>query len=91
MLVSPLALQTQILPWTVWLHWFRVIVMLRFLSRTPVFLAFPPPLLLFSFNLPSWLAAVADALFGMVNSYSLLLLPALIWYMHPAVLCNVLR
>jgi hypothetical protein len=36
------------------LLWFRVMVMLRFLFRTPVFLAFPPPppLLLFALNLP---------------------------------------
>jgi hypothetical protein len=33
---------------------FHVMVMLRFLSRTPVFLAFPPPppLLLFALDLP---------------------------------------
>jgi hypothetical protein len=44
--------------------------MLRVLSRTPVFLAFPPPspLLLLALNLPCRLAAVADALLGMVNS-----------------------
>jgi hypothetical protein len=30
------------------LLWFRIMVMLRFLSRAPVFLAFPPPLLLFA-------------------------------------------
>jgi hypothetical protein len=58
------------------LLWLCVIVMLRFLSRTPVFLAFPPPppLLLFALNLPCRLAAVADALLGMVNSNFLLLL-----------------
>jgi hypothetical protein len=56
------------------LLWFCVIVMLRFLSRTPVFLAFPPPppLLLFALNVPCRLAAVADALSGMVNSDLLL-------------------
>jgi hypothetical protein len=48
----------------------RVMVMLRFLSRIPVFLAFPPPppLLLFALNLPCRLVAVADALSDMVNS-----------------------
>jgi hypothetical protein len=51
------------------------LVMLRFLSRAPVFLAFPPlpPLLLFALNLPCKLAATADALTGMVNSDLLLL------------------
>jgi hypothetical protein len=51
------------------------LVMLRFLSRAPVFLAFPPPppLLLFALNLPCRLAATADALTGMVNSGLLLL------------------
>jgi hypothetical protein len=51
-------------------------VMLRFLSRAPEFLAFPPPppLLLFALNLPCRLAAAADALSGMVNSDLLLLL-----------------
>jgi hypothetical protein len=46
------------------LRWFRVMVMLRFLSRAPVFFAFPPPppLLLFALNLLCRLAAVADAL-----------------------------
>jgi hypothetical protein len=34
------------------LLWFCVMVMLRFLSHTLVFLAFPPPLLLFALNLP---------------------------------------
>jgi hypothetical protein len=45
-------------------------------SRARVFLAFPPPppLLLFSFNLPSRLADAADALSGMVNFDLLLLL-----------------
>jgi hypothetical protein len=56
--------------------WFRVMVMLMFLSRAPVFLAFPPPppLLLFALNLPCRLAAAADALSGMVDSDLLLLL-----------------
>jgi hypothetical protein len=35
------------------LLWFRVMVMLRFLSRTPVFLAFPPPLPSASYRSPS--------------------------------------
>jgi hypothetical protein len=50
-------------------------VMLRFLSRAAVFLAFPPPppLLLFALNLPCRLADEADALLGMVNSKLLLL------------------
>jgi hypothetical protein len=52
------------------LLWFRVMVMLRFLSRTPVFLAFPPPLLLITLNLPHRLGAAADALLGMVNTDS---------------------
>jgi hypothetical protein len=41
------------------LLWFCVMVMLRFLSCAPVFLAFPlpPPLLLFALNLPCRLAA----------------------------------
>jgi hypothetical protein len=58
------------------LLWFCVMLMLRFLSRTPVFLAFPPPppLLLFALNLPCRLAAMVDALLGMVNSDLLLLL-----------------
>jgi hypothetical protein len=58
------------------LLWFCVMVMLRFLSHATVFLAFtpPPPLLLFALNLPLRLAAVADALSGMVNSDVLLLL-----------------
>jgi hypothetical protein len=49
-------------------------VMLRFLSCAPMFLAFPPPppLLLITLNLPCRLAA--DALLGMVNSDLLLLL-----------------
>jgi hypothetical protein len=57
--------------------WFRVIVMLRFLSRAPVFLAFspPPPFLLFALNLPCRLAAFANAPSGMDNSDLLLLLP----------------
>jgi hypothetical protein len=51
-------------------------VLLRFLSRAPVFLAFPPPppLLLLALNLPCRLAAAADALSGMVISDLLLLL-----------------
>jgi hypothetical protein len=50
-------------------------VMLQFLSRAPVFLAFPapPPLLLFALNLPCRLAAAADALLVMVNTDLLLL------------------
>jgi hypothetical protein len=48
--------------------------MLRFLSHAPVFLAFPPPLLLFALNLPCRLAA--DTLSGMLNS-DLLLLPGI--------------
>jgi hypothetical protein len=69
------------------LIWFCVMVMLRFLSRTPVFLAFPPPppLVLFALNLPYRLAAVADALLGMVNS-DLLLLLLLLWL--PTLLCG---
>jgi hypothetical protein len=50
-----------------------VMVMLRFLSHALVFLAFPSPLLLFALNLPCRMAAVADALLGMVNSDLLLL------------------
>jgi hypothetical protein len=51
-------------------------VRLRFLSRAQVLLAFPPPhpLPLFALNMPCRLAAVADALLGMVNSDLLLLL-----------------
>jgi hypothetical protein len=58
------------------LLWFRAMLMLRFLSRAPVFLAFPPPLLLFtrSLQLPCRLPATADALSDMVNSDLLLLL-----------------
>jgi hypothetical protein len=56
------------------LLWFRVMVMPKFLSRAPVYLAFPPPLLLFALDLPCRLAAVAHALLGMVNSVLLLLL-----------------
>jgi hypothetical protein len=50
--------------------------LLRFLSQAPVFRAFPPPppLLLFALDLPCRMAAVADALLGMVNSDFLLLL-----------------
>jgi hypothetical protein len=54
------------------LLWFRAMVMLRFLSRAPVFLAFPPPLVLFTLNLPCRLAAEADTLLGMLNSDLLL-------------------
>jgi hypothetical protein len=52
------------------LLWFCTMMMLRFLSRAPAFLAFPPPppLQLFALDLPCRLAAVADALLGMVNS-----------------------
>jgi hypothetical protein len=56
------------------LLWFYVMAMLRFLSSgscAPVFLAFPPPppllLILFALNLPCRLAAVVNALLGMVN------------------------
>jgi hypothetical protein len=56
------------------LLWFRVMVMLRFLSRPPVFLALRPPFLLFALNLPSRLAAAADAHSGMVKSDLLRLL-----------------
>jgi hypothetical protein len=60
------------------LLWFRVMVhvMLRFLSRAPVFLAFPPPppLIFFALNLPCRLMAAADALSGMVDSDMRLLL-----------------
>jgi hypothetical protein len=51
-------------------------VMLRFPSRSAEFLTFPPPppFLLFALNLPCRLAAVANALLGMVNSDYLLLL-----------------
>jgi hypothetical protein len=58
------------------LLWFCVMVMLRCLSRALVFLAFPPatPLLLFALNLPCRLAAVPNALLGMVISDLLLLL-----------------
>jgi hypothetical protein len=61
------------------LLWFCVMVMLRLLSCTPVFLAFPPPppLLLFFLNLPCKLAAVADALLAIVHSDLLLLLRVL--------------
>jgi hypothetical protein len=60
------------------LLWLCVMVMLRFLSRAPLFLAFPPPppLLLFALNLTCRLAAVANDLLGMVNSdVPILLLP----------------
>jgi hypothetical protein len=62
------------------LLWFRVMVMLRFLFRAPVFLAFrpPPPLQLFALNLPCRLAAAANALSSMVNSNLLLLLHTLV-------------
>jgi hypothetical protein len=50
-------------------------VMLRLLSRAPVFLAFPapPPLLLLALNLPRRLVAAADTLSGMVDTDLLLL------------------
>jgi hypothetical protein len=51
------------------LLWFRVMVMLRFLSYAPVSLALPPPPLPF-YCAPCSL--VAHALSGMVNSYLLL-------------------
>jgi hypothetical protein len=72
------------------LLWFCVIVMLRFLSRALVFLAFPPPptLILFARNLPCRLAAVADALLGTINSDMLLLLLRSHWRM-PAMLCAI--
>jgi hypothetical protein len=61
------------------LLWFRVMVMLRFLSRAQVFLTCPPPppLLLFALNLPRRLAAAADDLSGIVHTcvLRLLLLP----------------
>jgi hypothetical protein len=58
------------------LLWFRAMVMLRFSSSAPAFLAFlpPPPLQLFALNLPCSLAAVADALPLPVNIHLLLLL-----------------
>jgi hypothetical protein len=63
-------------------------VMLRFLSRALVFLAFPPPppLLSFALNLPYRLAAAAaaDALSGMVNSDLFLLLLLLLHLSLPA-------
>jgi hypothetical protein len=61
------------------LLWFLAMMMLRFLSCAPMFLAYyppPPPLLVFSLNLPCRLAAAADALSGMVV-YDLLLLRVL--------------
>jgi hypothetical protein len=50
--------------------WFRVLVMLRFLSCDQAFLALSPPLLLllFALNLPCSLAATANALSGMVHT-----------------------
>jgi hypothetical protein len=62
------------LPFRVLLLWSRVMVMLRFLSRTPVFLAFPPPPPLQLFALDLSFRLLADALSGMVNSDFLLLL-----------------
>jgi hypothetical protein len=56
------------------LPWIRVMVMLRFLSRAQVFLAFPPPLLCFALNLPCRLTALADALSGTLNCDLFLLL-----------------
>jgi hypothetical protein len=63
------------------LFWFRVMVMLRFLSSTPVLLAFPlpPSFLFFALNLPCRLAAAADALLGMINSDK----PLLLLHHHP--------
>jgi hypothetical protein len=65
------------------LLWFRVMVMLRFLSYALVLLAVPPPppLLSFALSLPRRLAAAADALSGMVNTDLLLLLiqPHSLW------------
>jgi hypothetical protein len=68
------------------LLWFRVMVMLQFLSRAPAVLAAlpPPPLLLFALNVPGRLAAATDVLSGMVNTDFLFLLPCSI--MH-AMLC----
>jgi hypothetical protein len=54
------------------LLWFRVMVMLRFLSSTSIFLVFPPLLLLFALNLHLRLAS--DAFSGMVNTDVLLFL-----------------
>jgi hypothetical protein len=58
-------------------------VMMRFLSRAQVLLAFPapPPLLLFALKLPCRLAATANALSGMLNSDFLRLL--LLLHPHP--------
>jgi hypothetical protein len=58
------------------LLWFRVTVMLRFISLAPVFLALPPPspLVLFALNMPCRLEAAADALLGSFTSDLLLLL-----------------
>jgi hypothetical protein len=71
-------------------------VMLRFLSRAPVFLAVPPPppLLSFALNLPRRLAAVANVLSGMVNTDFLLLqscLPNPFSRWDPLVLCRTLK
>jgi hypothetical protein len=54
---------------------FLVMVMLQFLSCAPVLLTFPPPppLLSFALKLPRRLAAVADALSGMLKTDLLLL------------------
>jgi hypothetical protein len=62
-------------------------VMLRFLSHTPVVLAFPPslPLLVFALNLPCRLATAADALSGMDNTD--LLLHHLLLPPPPRLLC----
>jgi hypothetical protein len=54
------------------LLWFRVLVMLKFLSCAQAFLALT--LLLFALNLPCRLAADSDALSGTANSDFLLLL-----------------
>jgi hypothetical protein len=57
------------------LLWFRDMVMRRLLSSAQYLLAFPPslPLPLFTLDLPRRLAALADALSGMVNLDLLLL------------------
>jgi hypothetical protein len=58
------------------LLWFRVLVLLRFLSRTPVFLAFllHLPSYWSPLTCPGGMAAVADAPSGMVNTDMLFLL-----------------
>jgi hypothetical protein len=59
------------------LLWFHVMVILRFLPCAPAFLAFAPPLplLMSALNLPRRLEAMADALSGMANTNSHILLP----------------